>query len=256
MRGGWRQKSGKRDAGIRQRSPASAEHVHQRQSDVRNWQRARHRCRFRRGASGGRMVFAAGSIASQENAAISARVTEQSAPIPAPLALVRAKPGTDDDDATLPDQRTVNVTDADRAPVTEGHSETDVSQAAAGAGLRLSQQTPRALTEQRRTRRRVPKLPRTGAPSRAWRKLTKRCFADSCDGRLRASGAQAALPPAERINNPKVHLVRLAPTVRHRRRRDRTGGPIGRFRLQAGSPPGRRRRAFGSIRGVLFATQG
>jgi hypothetical protein len=151
-------------------------------------------------------------LTSQENAVAPAPVTEQSAPIPAPLAVVRAKPGTDDDDATVPDQRPANVVDADRAPVTEGHSETDVTQTAAVGGTAAVTAEPGRADRAEAGATPSAETAQNGGATNGVAETHEEMFREFVRWEAVRSGAQAALPPAEKVNNPKVHQVRLAPT--------------------------------------------
>jgi hypothetical protein len=151
-------------------------------------------------------------LASQENAVASARVSEQSAPIPAPPALVRAKPGTDDEDATQPDQLSTNVIDTDRAAVTEGHPETDVTQTAAGGGTADVTRDVGRADRAEATATPSPETAQSGVPTDDVTGSHEEMFRRFTQWEAARFSAQAASRPAERIHNPQLHLVRLAPT--------------------------------------------
>ena len=176
-------------------------------------------------------------LASQDNAVASAPVSEQSAPIPAQAALVAAKPGTDDEDATQPDQRPTNVIiDADRAAATEGHSETEVTQTAAGGGTAdVTRDAERADRAEATAMPNTAQAEATAMPSTAQGgvPIDAEMFREFKQWEAARFGAQAGpQPPVERIHNPKVHLVRLAPTgsspqARPGRRPDRSNSASG-----------------------------
>jgi hypothetical protein len=182
-------------------------------------------------------------LASHENAVASARVIEQSAPIPAQPALVRAKPGTDDDGATLPDHLSANVIDADRAAVTKGHPETDVAQSAGGGGTADVTAVPGRAGRAEATATPSTETAQSGVPIDDVTESHEEMFRKFMRWEAARFGAQAAPQPAERIHNPQLHLVRLAPTgssplARPGRRPDRPNSASG---LEpAGSPAGLR----------------
>jgi hypothetical protein len=178
-------------------------------------------------------------LASQQNAAASARVTEQSAPIPAQPALVRAKPGTDDEDATLPDQHSTNVIAADRAAVTEGHPETDVTQAAAGGRTAEVTADLGRADRAEATATPSPETAQSGVPIDDVTESHEEMFRKFMQWEATRSGAQAAPQPA--VHNPQ--LMRFAPAgsspqARPGRRPDHPSSVSG---LEAaGSPAGLR----------------
>jgi hypothetical protein len=175
-------------------------------------------------------------LASQENAAETAPVAEQPAPIPAAPALVQAKPGTDDEDSTQPDQRPTNVVDADRAAATVGHPETEVAQTAAGgATADVAKDVGRADRAEATAMPNTAQAEATAMPSTAQGgvPIDAETYREFKQWEAARFGAQAGPQPVERARNPKVHLVRLVPTAsspqaRPGRRSDRSSSASGR----------------------------
>ena len=173
--------------------------------------------------------------ASQLNDAVSLRAVEQSAPMPAQLVLVGARPGTDDHDATA------KVIDADRAAVTAWHPETDLPQTAAGGGTAVVTAGPARADRAEATAMPGTETVQTAVPADDAKQPHEEMFRQFMRWEAARFGAQAAPQPAKRIRNPQPHLVAAAPTgpapqARPGRRPDRPNSASG--AEPAGSPAG------------------
>jgi hypothetical protein len=178
----------------------------------------------------------------QENAVASAPVTEQSAPLPPQPVLVQTTPGPDDDGAIPAGQIPANGIDADRADVTERHLEADATQAAVAGGAADAAADPGRVNRAEATATPPAETPQNAAPVADVAQAHQELFRQFVRWDAEHASAQVAPPPAKRVRNPQLHVVRLAPAdaslqARAGRRPDRPNSASGPL---AGSPVGLR----------------